>query len=126
MTAAALCTALAACGGGSPAGPSGPSVWDDPAVTVLVSPGEQFVIRLESNHTTGYQWRLAGSLDQSVVMLLGSRYQAPDGPLGAGGEERWTFLAVGRGDARLSFDYVRPWEPGVPPVRTAVFAVSVR
>lgn len=106
---------------------TGPSVWDDPAATVRVSPGEQFLIRLESNQTTGYQWRLAGGLDQSVAMLLDSRYDAPPpGPLGAGGQELWTFLAVGRGDARLTFEYVRPWESSVPPLRTAVFAVSVR
>lgn len=92
-----------------------------------VAPGKRFKIMLESNRTTGYQWRLAGALDQKVVKLIGSAYQSPEAKLpGAGGKEIWTFQAVGRGRTEISMQYIRTWEKGKPPARTARFSVVVK
>jgi len=92
-----------------------------------VKPGKRFKITLESNRSTGYQWRLARPVDQKVVKLVGSGYQSPQVKLpGAGGKEIWTFEAVGRGRTEIAMQYVRPWEKGEPPARTARFVVVVK
>jgi inhibitor of cysteine peptidase len=92
-----------------------------------VKPGSRFRINLESNRSTGYQWRLARPVDQKVIKLVGSGYQSPEVKLpGAGGKEIWTFEAVAAGRTEISMQYVRPWEKGVPPARTARFSVVVK
>jgi inhibitor of cysteine peptidase len=92
-----------------------------------VAPGKRFKIMLESNRSTGYQWRLARPVDQAVVKLMGSGYESPRVKLpGAGGKEIWTFQAVGRGRTEITMKYIRPWEKGEAPARTARFVVVVR
>jgi len=89
--------------------------------------GREFSLTLASNVTTGYQWELAEPLDEAIVKLVGSRYQAPKTNLvGAGGQEVWTFRAVGRGQTKIKLKYVRPWEKDTPPAETASYTVSVR
>jgi inhibitor of cysteine peptidase len=83
----------------------------DPAKTIVVEKGSEFAIVLESNPTTGYQWKLAGSLDTEVITLVKTEFEESESELlGAPGEEKWTFKAVGLGDAVINLIYVRPWE----------------
>jgi predicted secreted protein len=42
--------------------------------------GEEFVIGLRGNRTTGYRWELAEPVDSSVVVLVGHRYQPDAAP----------------------------------------------
>jgi predicted secreted protein len=94
---------------------------------VMAEEGKEFTVRLSANRTTGYQWRPAGSLDERIVRLVRSEYVVFDpGRVGGGGEEIWTFLAAGRGDTEITMEYVRPWEKGQHPVKTATIKVSVR
>lgn len=89
--------------------------------------GQEFTITLESNATTGYQWQLAKPLDESMVTLVGSEYKAPqDGRIGQGGEEVWTFKAMGTGKSEIAMKYVRPWEKDVQPVEERTFTVTVK
>lgn len=89
--------------------------------------GREFSSTLASNATTGYHWELAEPLDEAIVKLVGSQYQAPNTNLvGAGGQEVWTFRAVGPGQTTINLKYVRPWEKGAPPAETASYTVSVR
>lgn len=89
--------------------------------------GKQFSITLDSNPTTGYHWELVDLPNEDVVKLVGNAYRGPEATklLGAGGKEIWTFKAVGRGEATIRMKYVRPWEKGAPPEKTAEFAVTV-
>jgi predicted secreted protein len=108
-----------------------PKPWElkKPTVTKSfeVKPGKRFQITLESNRSTGYQWRLARPVDQKVVKLIGSGYRSPEVKLpGAGGRQIWTFEAVAPGRTEIAMQYVRPWEKGVPPARTAKVAVVVK
>ena len=92
-----------------------------------VAVGQTFVITLASNVTTGYHWELAASLNQEVVELVSSEYKASETKLvGVGGQEIWTFRAVGRGQIIINLKYVRPWEKDVAPVETASYTVVVR
>jgi len=83
----------------------------DPAVLIEVEKGEEFAIVLESNPTTGYQWKLAEELDAEILLLEKTEYKKPETELiGAGGEEKWTFKAEGLGSTSITLAYVRPWE----------------
>ncbi len=85
----------------------------------------EFSVTLPSNPTTGYHWELAAPLAEGIVKLMDSTYQAPaTGLLGAGGEEIWTFKAVGRGETVIELKYVRPWEKDVAPADRASFRVN--
>ncbi len=85
----------------------------DPAVEIVVEKGEEFAIVLESNPTTGYQWKLNRALDEKVLTLEKTEYNPPEEKLlGAPGEEKWTFKAHDLGRTTIELAYVRPWEAG--------------
>jgi inhibitor of cysteine peptidase len=82
---------------------------DHPSIGVKT--GDQFVIELPSNPTTGYQWQPA--FDPAALGLLGRDFSLPGTAMGGGGVERFCFEARAAGVSRLSFAYERAWEPGV-------------
>lgn len=88
-------------------------VSSDPNVPIVVTQGDQFVIALASNRSTGYQWQLAEPLNNDIVNLATSQYVALANLPGAGGKECWTFSAVGAGQTTISMKYVRPFDPTV-------------
>ncbi|MBM3155573.1 MAG: protease inhibitor I42 family protein [Chloroflexi bacterium] len=89
--------------------------------------GQEFTITIESNPTTGYQWELAQTPNEAIVKFVKSDYKAPQsGRIGQGGEEVWTFKAVGKGIAQISMKYVRSWEKDQPPAKTQTYTVVVR
>jgi len=99
---------------------------DTTSIPIAVSAGSAFTITIPSNHTTGYQWRMADSLSEETLRSSGSTYNDPaNGIPGQGGTETWTFQAVGKGKATFKLEYVQPWEKSVPPARTQVFTVTV-
>ena len=56
----------------------------------------------------GFAWTLAREPDPSVLELVDSTYVGPETELvGAGGEEVWTFRAVGEGSTELELSYER-------------------
>jgi inhibitor of cysteine peptidase len=96
---------------------------------VQLKVGETLLVTLDSNPTTGYSWELSQS-DESVLEQKGeAEYkQAPgsQGLIGAGGKETFRFEAVGAGQTTLELIYHRPWEQGVPPVKTYSLEVTVK
>lgn len=94
---------------------------------IEVAAGREFKVTLASNATTGYHWELAAPLDEAIVKLVNSEYQAPKtGLIGSGGHEIWTFRAVARGQTVIKLKYVRPWEKEAAPAETATYKVTVR
>ena len=97
--------------------------------TIETRVGEVVNITLESNGTTGYGWRIAGTVDEDVLQPAGSEY-VPDkvSPMivGAGGREIWMFKALKKGRAKLYFEYARPWEKDVPAVKKEAFVIVVK
>ncbi|MDY6794971.1 MAG: protease inhibitor I42 family protein [Actinomycetota bacterium] len=121
---------FAGCGGGDSDGTSsgGAKTYTDSAETIEVKVGDEFVIALDSNATTGYAWQLTENLDEDVVELVSSEYvmdEEAEEMVGAGGVEEWTFKATGEGSTTISLEYVRPWEEEEPPVREEDFKVEV-
>jgi len=83
----------------------------DPSVPIVVEKGQTFTIVLESNPSTGYQWKLGKELDEKILVLESTEYEEPKSELlGKPGEERWTFKAQGLGRTEIVLNYVRPWE----------------
>jgi len=110
-----------------------PKEYDDPEAPVEVEEGLRFSLVLESNPTTGYSWRLAEPLDDELLKLVSSEFEAKGGPhgegeemVGAPGEEVWTFEALKAGKTEVKLEYVRPWEKDVKPEKTVTFEVEIR
>ncbi|MBM4270711.1 MAG: protease inhibitor I42 family protein [Deltaproteobacteria bacterium] len=100
--------------------------YSDPSKPIEVAAGQQFIITVESNRTTGYQWQLAGVPDSAVVQLENVEYRVSNtGLVGAGGMEVWRFKALGPGKTAIAIKYVRPWEKDVPPVKHLQFTVII-
>lgn len=96
----------------------------DPSRTIRVTLGNKFVIILDSNATTGYSWQAPERT--TTVSLSAHRYEAPQSQLaGAGGREHFEFTVRSIGEEKLIFNYTRPWEKGIPPVKTVAFTVEV-
>ena len=71
--------------------------------------GEPFIIELEANPTTGYEWE--ADLDEAKVELV-ERQLAHDEGVGAGGIERFTLRPLGIGETAIVLRQQRPWESG--------------
>jgi inhibitor of cysteine peptidase len=90
--------------------------------------GDTFMIKLESNHTTGYSWRLA-DLKRGIIEIVSNVYEpskTQSGIVGSGGIEEWTFKAIAKGKVIITLEYVRPWEKDVPPIKRALYQVIVK
>jgi predicted secreted protein len=93
---------------------------------VTLQPGQRAVIELEANNTTGYQWAPTAEPNAKVVTVVSDTYVAPGSQLaGAGGTQRIVIEGVAAGTTTLSLGYARPWEQGVPPVKTATYDITV-
>jgi predicted secreted protein len=101
-------------------------VFSDPEQTIVLSPGQQFVIVLQSNHSAGLRWELADSLDAGVVTFLGSNFLIMDETLpNAAGKETWNFKAVGSGTAEIKLRYIRDWQNETTELQDVTFLVEV-
>ncbi|MDD5692074.1 MAG: protease inhibitor I42 family protein [Candidatus Omnitrophica bacterium] len=97
------------------------------AKTIEVQAGRNFMITLEANATTGYQWQFAKPLDESAFQLISSEYLADKtGLTGSGGKQVWVFKALNAGGSGIAFQYVRPWEKDIPPEKEASFVIVIK
>jgi predicted secreted protein len=110
LTFGAICIllvtmALAGCGGGTTATYTG----DDSAITAKV--GEQFIIILEGNETTGYTWM--EGFNNDALKMVKKEYkpdeQAKD-MVGGGGASYFTFKGLQTGTSTITMTYKQPWE----------------
>ncbi len=99
-------------------------VYGETDTAISATAGERFVIELESNRSTGYQWS-ATSSDETVVRQESSEYVAPESDaLGAPGQERFVFVAEAPGSATLTLLYARGFEDGAD-AQQVVYTVTV-
>ncbi len=97
--------------------------------TVNVNAGEVFTIKIKANHTTGYEWMVAGRYDSTVVSFIDKDYvsdSAPEGMTGVGGNEIWKFKALKKGKVTLKFKEVRPWEANERNPFTKIYKITVK
>jgi inhibitor of cysteine peptidase len=82
----------------------------DQGHSFTVQQGDEVVVRIASNATTGYEWAVA-QIDSNVLTYQGSEYEAPStNVVGAGGTQVLRFEATGTGTSPLALKYWRPWE----------------
>jgi len=72
-------------------------------------PGDEIVIRLAENPTTGYRWQLA-NVDGPIEPAGDSFELAPNPQIGSGGVREFRFRAVGPGAAHLELKHLQAWE----------------
>ncbi len=98
----------------------------DAAKGIKIAVGEQFDFVLESNATTGFQWRLDAPKSGETIKKVKNDYEEPNtGTIGAGGFEHWVFEGVRSGEATIQMSYIRPWEPNAVADKTITLKVTV-
>jgi inhibitor of cysteine peptidase len=82
---------------------------------IKIGVGQEFIIALGSNDTTGYSWE--ASYDETMLELIGgkSTYEVDevgDDVVGAGGVELFRFLTLEAGETEITLVYAQHWEGG--------------
>ncbi len=101
---------------------------DQSGTSVALASGQDLVVRLPSNPTTGYRWIYVEPKDAVLRVDGPSSYEAQSagGAAGAGGMEIWKLAPLKPGQQQLRFEYRRPWEQDVAPSRVATYTVTVK
>lgn len=88
--------------------------------------GQQLILTLPSNPTTGFRWVLRDAAPGVLQSLGPEVYSNPEdaGLVGSAGQSTWRFQARQTGAGHLLLTYQRPWETGVAPAKT--FDCSLR
>ena len=90
----------------------------DSGRTINMAPGSVLEIVLDSNPTTGYQWK-ALPWHTAVIEQVGKpAYKPRSEAIGSGGELTFHFKALSKGQTQLEFIYHRSFEKGVPPIKS--------
>lgn len=89
---------------------SGEKNYIDQEETINTGVGKEFVIALDANPTTGYNW--IASYDDNRLELTLEDYSTEKCPglVGAGGTQYFGFEALKKGETEITFDYQREWE----------------
>lgn len=99
---------------------------DDSGRKISMRPGEELLVRVHGNASTGYEWKLADTAQPVLAPSGAVQYErdpAPANHVGVGGVETWRFAAAGVGHQQLELRYQRPWEPA--PTNVISFDVEV-
>ena len=88
---------------------------EGPEPDIMVRAGENFIVELEANWSTGYSWQWTNRNETTLVDTIDREYIPADTTLGSRGLETWTFMALTPGDALLKFSYMEPGSAGYLP-----------
>ncbi|MBU2609139.1 MAG: protease inhibitor I42 family protein [Chloroflexi bacterium] len=103
-----------------------PAVYIDQGQTISTEIGEEFVVALDANPTTGYNWE--ESYDETALKLVEKTFELGEsdkkGLIGAGGIENFRFKAIGKGTTEITLVYKRLWEQEI--AAQAVFKVDIK
>ena len=128
-------SALAGCssGGSKPIAPSSAPITTtaaDNGKTIPLSDGQQFLVSLPANPSTGYSWNVTSL--PSVLATAGvpsfvqnSTKKNSKAIVGSAGTTTLTFRATSAGSGKLVLGYMRSWE-SVPPAQTYTLQVEVK
>ncbi len=106
---------------------SGEKVYGKEDTNIEAKTGESFVIQLEENPTTGYEWTVTIS-DENIVKKTDDQYTTEsrdEDIVGAGGVHTYTFEALKEGSTQITFVYERSFEENSA-VETVVFNITVK
>ncbi|MBN1153509.1 protease inhibitor I42 family protein [candidate division KSB1 bacterium] len=94
--------------------------------TFYMTKGDEVVISLESNPTTGYKWEIVAIDTQVIVEKQRSDYVSQSKRLGASGTQRFYLIASDAGNSELALEYRRSWEREVQPIKRYSVKIHVR
>ena len=93
---------------------------------LTLNKGQQLILSLPSNPTTGYRWAIQDSAGGVLRALSPEVYSSTEsGVIGGGGQSTWRFQAFAPGQGRLRLTSQQPWEPEAEPVETFDCAITV-
>ena len=98
----------------------------DGGLVVQVAVGDELLLDLEANPSTGYSWVDESVASAAVVAVGEPEFIAQSDLIGAAGIMRCRFEAVDVGTAELILAYRRPWETDVEPERWFTVTVVVK
>lgn len=98
----------------------------DSGSTKGLAAGQELVISLASNPTTGYRWAVDGEVPVHLEQVGEPTYSSESTLVGAGGMETWTFRGKSTGSGELRLKYWRSFEPTVQPADTFAVTVNVQ
>jgi inhibitor of cysteine peptidase len=89
--------------------------------------GQELIIQLDGNPTTGYTWETK-DLDTKMFMQVGDTKFTSSNPklVGSGGTQTLTLKVLNAGTSTLTLVYHRPWEKDVQPIKTFSVKVTVK
>ena len=100
----------------------------DSTQTINAKLNQEFIIALEANPTTGYDWQPV--FDAGFISQVKKDYQQNDNngqPLvGQGGTDYFTFKALKTGETKITLTYFRPWETAKPEDQQKVFNIIIK
>ncbi len=105
LTSILAVSLIAGCRGGI-------KTYTDAEKTISTTVNQEFIIALDSNPTTGYNWE--ASYEESILKLVDSKYemgkQSQAGLVGAGGTQYFQFKVLKTGKSEITVTYKRSWE----------------
>ena len=107
------------------AGCGGVKTYIDDEKTIITRIEGEFIIALDSNPTTGYDWE--ESHDPYKLILVEKNYEPDEkaaGLVGAGGTQYFRFTSQKKGNTEITFVYKRPWEEEAAQQR--IFKVNIK
>jgi len=89
--------------------------------------GQQLIVSLPSNPTTGYRWSIQDSAGGVLRSLGPEVYTSSDNGqlLGSGGQSTWRFQVFAPGSGRLRLTSQQPWEPDAEPAQVFDCPITV-
>ncbi len=95
---------------------------------MAVAKGEQILISLASNITTGFSWNETAAIgDTNIIQQVSHKtIEATSNLMGAPGTEQWTLKAMKAGTTKIHFEYSQPWEGGEKAVWSLDLTITVK
>jgi inhibitor of cysteine peptidase len=87
--------------------------------------GQEILVKLEGNPTTGYTWELDKDVSSGLEQVGEPDYSADSSAIGSGGIFRFRFKAVEAGEHTLQLKYWRTFEPDTPPIETFGLKINI-
>ncbi len=81
----------------------------DKGKSITVHVGDEVIINLTENPTTGYRWAIDKTDDTILTSQSSTFSPTPSGAIGSGGTRTFTFTAKHPGTAHLQLKLLRPW-----------------
>jgi inhibitor of cysteine peptidase len=96
---------------------------EDNGKKILINKGDEVIIHLKTNPTTGYDWL---THDLETVFLEETRdYQTISEALGSSSQLQIHYRAISKGVTFICLHYCRSWEKNIPPLDTFNLDVNI-